>query len=240
MKIQFVTIILIVGTATLFTVSVLDQFNLHGTQISKEECMGGSECPGSTPIPSASIGNRTIEVALKLYSNSTTPSNVHYLWLKFFDAKTNQAIQHISFFLNITENNYSVLHDTFNAPAGILTLQVNSIGSSFNGTVIGDREPILNAWMPHDDEPVVVYAPVFNDANSTYHMNITMDTIDKDNNMFTDQGIAPRFDFYLNMKGQNQTITSPNVTVPEFTFAVPILLIGSVSMIIFYRMNIRK
>ncbi|HJT09186.1 MAG TPA: hypothetical protein VJ771_00200 [Candidatus Nitrosotalea sp.] len=234
------TIILIVGTATLFIVSVSSQLNMQEKQISRQECMGGSFCPGSPPIPSASVGNRTLEVVLKLYSNSTMPSNIHYLWLRFLDANTNQTVQHVSFFLNITENNYSELHDTFNAPTGILTLQINSIDSQFNGTVIGDHEPILNAWIPHDDNPVVVYAPAFNDTKLMYHLKITMDTIDKDNNIFADQVAAPRFDFYLDMKEQNQTITSPNVTVPEFPFVIPVLLVSITLLIAFHRIRFRK
>lgn len=165
--------------------------------------MGGPYCGGGMP-PSASVGNRTLEVALKLYSNATMPNNVHYLMVRFFDANTNQTLQHVSFFLNITENNYSELHDTFNAPTGILMLQVTTISTPFNGTVIGDQEPILHAWTPHDSKPIIVYSPVFNNVNSTYHLKITLDSIDRDNNLF-DESTAPQFDSHLNLKEQNVT-----------------------------------
>lgn len=192
---------------TLSTVSILNQFNMHGTQFSKEECMGGPYCPGSLPIPSASVGNRTLEVALKFYSNSTISNNVHYLWFRFFDANTNQTIQHVSFFLNVTDGGDSLLRGLFNAPMGIITLQANTITAPFNGTALGDREPILGGWMPHDDKPVVVYAPVFSDVNSIYRLKITMGTIDNDNNMFTDQSIAPQFVSDFNVKEQNMIKT---------------------------------
>ncbi|MGI0007739.1 MAG: hypothetical protein ACREAR_07070, partial [Nitrosotalea sp.] len=201
-------IIIISGTTILLMLSASSQFNMHENQISKEDCMGGQYCSGATQLPSASLGNRTIAVSLKLYSNSTMPS-VHYLWLRFFDESTNQTIQHVTFSLNVTKSSNSLLFDTFNAPAGIIILQVNGTSTPFNGTVLGDRESILGGWMQHNNrEPVVVYAPVFNDPTAKYYLNIVMYTIDQDDNMFT-TGTTPKFDFYLNSQDQNMILTIP-------------------------------
>ncbi|MDE1838453.1 MAG: hypothetical protein KGH87_00900 [Thaumarchaeota archaeon] len=214
MKTLYFLIILISGTTVLLTFSISNSFYASENQVSKEECMGGPYCPGSPPMPSASVGNKTLEVSLKLYSNSTMPNNVHYLWLRFFDENANQTIPHVTFFLNITKNNDSLLHDLFHTHTGMLTLQVNSSDIPFNGTVLGDREAILGGWLPHDNnKPVVVHAPVFNDANSTYHVQITMDTIDNDNNVFFDQSTAPRFDFYLNMHDKDMILSIPRFDV---------------------------
>jgi hypothetical protein len=197
------------GTVVLFMLSALNQFDMPEKQVSKEGCMGGQYCPGSTPIPSASLGNRTAAVSVKLYSNSTTPNDIHYLWLRFFDENTNQTIQHVTFFLNVTKGSDSLLHDTFNAPTGIITIQVNAINVPFNGTVFGDRESILGGWMQHNaKEPIVVYASAFNDASAKYNLNIVMYTIDQDGNIF-DTGVTPTFDFYLNLQDQNMILTIP-------------------------------
>ncbi len=191
---------------------------------------------GFYPLPPATVGNRTLDLALKLYSNSTTPSNTHYLWLRFFDANTNQTIQHVSFFLTVND---TLLRDTFHTHTGTIMLQIISIDTPFNGTVIADREPILHAWVPHsNDEPVIVYAPVFNNTNSMYHLKIKMDSIDYDSNLF-DESTMPQFSFNLNMKEQNQTLTSQNVAVPEFPVAIPVLLMGLTSLIVFSKMKIR-
>lgn len=206
--------------------------------------MGGSECPGARPLPSASVGNRTLEVALKLYSNSTMPNNIHYLWLRFFDANTNQTIHHVSFFLTVNENNNTLFRELLHTHTGTLVLQVNTIDTPFNGTVYADKEAILGGWVPHkDDKPIVVYAPLFNDTDSTYYMNIAMYTIDYDNNIFDETDnpqSVPHFNFYVNMKEQNQILVSPNMSVPEFPFAVPVLLAGVASLVVFYRIKIMK
>lgn len=172
-----------------------------------QDCMGGQFCGGKIQ-PSASVGDRDVTVSLKLYSHSTIPSNAHYLWLRFSDANTNQTIQHVSFFLNVTKDDESMLHDLFNTPNGVITLQVNSIGTAFNGTVLGDSEPMFGGWMPHGDEPVVVYAPAFDDATAKYRLNIVMYSIDQDNNTFT-MGTAPKFDFHLNLQDQDMILSIP-------------------------------
>lgn len=216
---------------------------MYGAQIYKEDCFAGPYCPGSPPIPSASVGHRILEVALKLYSNSTMSNNVHYLWFRFFDANTNQSINNVSFFLTMNKNNDTLFHELLYTPTGTLVLQVNAINTPFNNTVYADREPVLGGWVQHNDEPIVVYAPIFNDANSTYHMNIAMYTIDYVNNIFdsTDNPQSvPNFNFYVNMKEQNQILVSPNVSVPEFPFAIPVLLIGITSLIVLLRINLRN
>ncbi|MDE1863249.1 MAG: hypothetical protein KGI33_10080, partial [Thaumarchaeota archaeon] len=200
----------------------------------EEQCMGGRECPGGIPpSPPASIGNRRLELTLKIYPNSTMP-NVHYIWFRFFDANTNQTLHHITFFLHITNQSQLLFYELFHTHTGILEIRFIST-SGTKWYVTGDREPILGGWMPYkDDEPVTVHAPMFNDTKATYHFNVQIRTIDQDNNLFniTD---APVFDFYLNMKEQNQTITTPNITVPEFPFVIPVLLMGITIAAIFKR-----
>ena len=177
--------------------------------------IGTCFCPDD--IPSASMGKRTAEVATKLYSNSSMPGNVHYLWLRFLDANTNQTLKHVSFFLTFAQNNDTLFRELLHTHTGILTLQVNSVSTPFNGTVFAaDREPVLNGWVPHDDnEPILVYAPLFNDDNSTYHMNIVMHSVDIDNNIFNSD-VAPRFNSYIGMKEPDQILvaTLKNQTSP--------------------------
>lgn len=240
---HLVTVILTSGIAILFMLSVSNQLNISEKQISKEQCMGGPYCGGGMP-PSASLGNRIIEVALKLYSNSTMPSNTHFVWFRFFDANTNQTIHHVSFFLVITKQNQLLLKELLHTHTGMLTLQLNSINETFNGTVVGDHEPILNGWMPYNDyTPLIIFAPVFNDTNSTYHFEVQMFSIDRDNNIFSNTDIpngVPTFNFYLNMKEKDQTMISPNVTVPEFPVSEIILIISIILMIALYKIEFQK
>lgn len=211
-------LVIISCTIALISFTILDQIYTDKESFSKEQCMGGPYCAGYAPLPYPSIGNRTLESALKLYSNSTTSTNTHYLWFRFFDANTNQTIRHVSFFLTITNQNQLLFKELLHTHTGTLKLQLNSINGTFDGTVVGDREPILNGWVPHDDNiPLVVSAPVFNDTNLTYHFMVQMFSIDRDNNIFYTTDIPngePTFNFYLGIKDQNQTIISPDMSAP--------------------------
>ncbi|MDE1728888.1 MAG: hypothetical protein KGI02_08455 [Thaumarchaeota archaeon] len=160
-------------------------------------------------FPPASVGNRTIDLAIKLYSNSTMPDDTHYIWFRFFDKNTNQTIRHVSFFITITKQDHILFRDLLHTHTGILNTKViSTAGPKWN--VTADHEPILNGWAPYnDDEPIIVQAPLFNDYNSTYHLNVQMFSIDRDNNIFdsTDNPYSvPNFDLSFGMKDQNRTI----------------------------------
>lgn len=167
------------------------------------ECL----CP-SPSLSTASVGNRTVEVAARIYPTSTISTDTHYLWFRFFDANTNQTIQHVSFFLNITKKGGSVLHDLFHTDSGVFTLQIDSSNKSFNDTVFGNRDPILHGWMSYDNTPVIIHAPLFNQNDSSYNMTIVMYTIDRDNNLFGSN--YPQFRAYLSMNIPYQIVNSKN------------------------------
>ena len=124
MKTLYLSIIMISGVSILFAFSMLNQFNTSENQASKEQCVGGPSCPGATPMPS--IGNRTIYLATKLYSNSTMPDDTHYLWFRFFDANTNQTIYHVSFLLTITKQDHLLFRELLHTHTGILSCQVKN------------------------------------------------------------------------------------------------------------------
>ena len=167
----------------------------------------GQCCAGYVEvIPQPSIQNKTLAVALKL-SNNTLPSNDHHLWLRFFNAKNNQTIQHVSFLLSITNQNRLLFRGLLHTHTGILKLDIFSTAGP-GWTVKADREPILKAWVPkNDDEPIYIYAPLFNDSTITYHVNIKMYTIDYDSNIFSPSNV-PNFDLFLNTARQNEIITA--------------------------------
>lgn len=152
--------------------------------------------------PGASIGNRTLEVSTVL-SQDPSSTNTHYLHFRFFDGGANQTVRHVTFSLNITKNNKSLMFETFHTDSGFLTLQLNSIQSPFNGTVFGDKEPIFHAWVSHGGDPVIVYVPLFNEADARYGMNIKLYSIDRDNNLF-DPGKYPEFQTSLSIGEPSQ------------------------------------
>ncbi|MDE1863553.1 MAG: hypothetical protein KGI33_11665 [Thaumarchaeota archaeon] len=199
---------IILCTSALFASSAYLQLDKQQAQLSKEQCMGGSSCPGAAPFPSASVGNRTLDLAVRLYSNTTMPTGTHYLWFRFFDANTNQTIRHVSFFSTITQEGNVLFRELLHTHTGILNVKVVSTTSpSWN--VTASHEPILNGWVPYnDDEPIVVQAPVFNDPGTEYHLSVQMFSIDRDNNIFDNSNpySVPNFDLLLGIQDLNKTI----------------------------------
>ncbi|GEM_PF-1765582 len=207
--IHLATIIIIFGTTILFAFSISNRIDINENQLSKEQCMGGNECPGAPQMPSASVGNRTIEIAIKLYSSNTTPTGIHDIWFRFFDANTNQTIHHVSFFFTITKEGKVLFRELLHTHTGILNAKV-SHATGTTWSVEGDHEPILNGWVPYNgSDSIVMHVPLFNETGSTYHLSVQMFSIDRDNNIFdnTDNPYSvPNFALTFDTNVQNRTI----------------------------------
>ncbi|MDE1872743.1 MAG: hypothetical protein KGH99_04605 [Thaumarchaeota archaeon] len=154
-------------------------------------------------LPPASVGNRQVQLFIKLnptilYSGSGVQPTIFFRW---FDANTNQTLQHISFFLTITKHNQLLFRELLHTHTGILNMDITPTNST-TWTVYADKEPILNGWVPdNDDDPIDVIGPIFNEGG-LYHFNMQMFTIDYDNNIFdtTDNPASvPNFDAYLSV-----------------------------------------
>ncbi|MDE1764113.1 MAG: peptidase, partial [Thaumarchaeota archaeon] len=154
-------------------------------------------------LPPASVGNRQVQVFIKLnptilYSNSGIQPTVFFRW---FDANTNETLQHISFFLTVTKHNQLLFRELLHTHDGILNMEINP-NNDQTWTVYADKEPTLDAWVPDNgDDPIVVDGPIFNEGG-LYHFNIQMFSIDYDKNIFdttTNPQAIPNFDAYLSV-----------------------------------------
>lgn len=187
--------------------SIKSYSNEKSFQYAYGDCFPGCGQPEEN-FPSASVGNRTIELAIKLYLNSTVSDGTHYLWFRFFDKNTNQTMHHVSFFITITKQDQTLFRELLHTHTGILNAKViSTAGPQWN--VTASHEPILNGWVPYkDDEPIVVQAPVFNDLGTEYHLSIQMSSIDRDNNIFDNDNpySVPNFDLLLGMRDLNKTL----------------------------------
>lgn len=154
-------------------------------------------------LPPASVGNRQVQLFIQLtptilYSGSGQQPSIFFRW---FDANTNQTLQHISFFLTITKHNQLLFRELLHTHNGMLTMNITPTNSS-TWTVYADKEPILGGWVPDtDSDPIDVVGPIFNEGG-LYHFNMQMFSIDYDNNIFdtTDNPASvPNFDAYLSV-----------------------------------------
>lgn len=154
-------------------------------------------------LPPASVGNRQVQVFIKLnptilYSNSGVQPTVFFRW---FDANTNETLQHISFFLTITKHGQLLFRELLHTHTGILNVNVLPTNGP-TWTVMADQEPTLEAYVPdNDDDPIDIQGPIFNEGG-LYHFNIQMFSIDFDKNIFDtadNPQAIPTFDAYLSV-----------------------------------------
>lgn len=154
-------------------------------------------------LPPASVGNRQVQVFIKLnptilYSNSGVQPTVFFRW---FDANTNETLQHISFYLTITKHGQLLFRELLHTHTGILNVNVLPTNGP-TWTVMADQEPTLEAYVPdNDDDPIDIQGPIFNEGG-LYHFNIQMFSIDFDKNIFDtadNPQAIPTFDAYLSV-----------------------------------------
>lgn len=157
--------------------------------IHAQDCMGGPFCGGNTPF--APTLNRNVTVSLNFYSNYTIPNNVHYLWLRFFDAKTNESIKNVSFFINATKDNKVLMHELFYTKTGFMLMKFHPDSDMEKLIINGTSEPTLGGMMSENDT-LPITTSVFA-TNGTYHIHLEVLTIDYPNNII-DQNNPPTFD----------------------------------------------
>lgn len=150
-------------------------------------------------LPPASVGNRNVQLFIKLTPPIITSdtSQPREIYMRVFDANTNESIVHDSFFITITKHDQLLMRDLFHTHTGELTLDVTPTDTPGKWTIQGDQEPFLNAWVNQGGGPIPVFADALGEGG-LYHIHIELFAIDYDNNIFTpDQ--APKWDSYLSV-----------------------------------------
>ncbi|MGI0004014.1 MAG: peptidase [Candidatus Nitrosotenuis sp.] len=142
-------------------------------------------------LPPASFGNRQAALFIKISPPILTKDTIEdtYLQLKLYDAKTNQAVPHTSYFISAWKDDKLVLRNLFHAHSGDLTLKIVPKNIDVNDVIVyGDEVPQLpGAWTGYNDR-IDVHAPVLLDSG-LYHFEIRIFGIDYDKNIFAEQDI---------------------------------------------------
>jgi len=152
--------------------------------------MGGPFCGGNMQY-STPTENRNITVSLNFYSNSTMPDNVHYLWLRFFDAKNDTLIKNISFFINATKDDKVLMHQLFYTKTGLMLMKFYPSHDAEKLIINGTREPTLGGMMSENDT-LPITTSVFAESG-TYHVHLQALALVNTNEL-VDQNNPPTFD----------------------------------------------
>ncbi len=183
-------------------VSVLGQMTLHqvyGDGFTMEN------------LPPASVGNKKIQVFIQLTPPIIT-SNTNQdktMFLRIFDANTNETVQKYSLWIEISKDNQLLMRDLFSTNTGTITLKITPTDTIGKWIIQADQDPQLNSWMSQGGGPINVLAPILKEGG-LYHIHLELQSINFLNNLFTPD-TAPKFDSYLSVGDiSNHTITYNN------------------------------
>jgi predicted secreted protein with PEFG-CTERM motif len=119
------------------------------------------------------------------------PDNVHYLWLRFFDAKNDALIKKLTFFINATKDDKVLIHDLFYTKTGLMMMKFFPSRDMGEWTVNGTREPTLGGWMSENDT-LPITTSVFAE-NGIYRIHLEVLALVNANEL-VDQNNPPAFD----------------------------------------------
>ncbi len=167
-------------------------------------------------LPPANLGDRKAGLFIQVNPPILTVESVKNasVFLRFYDANTNQTIQHVSYFIKIEKGGKLLMQDLFHAHNGELTLKIDPKQSPVK--IFGDKEPILEGWTAMGG-PIVVQGPIFLEGG-LYHFAIEIFGVDFDNNIFK-PGDAPKFDSWLSVGD----ISSNSVTYQQKNYTVSVI-----------------
>ncbi|MFI5416943.1 MAG: peptidase [Nitrososphaerales archaeon] len=185
------------ATLLLSQVFSIAQFSAYGDGLTQEN------------LPPANFGNRQAALFIKISPPILTKDTVGdtYVQLRLFDSKTNESVQHTSYFISVWKDDKLLLRNLFHAHYGELTLKIVPTKVDVNDVVIyGDEVPqIPGAWTGFNDR-VDVHAPVLLDSG-LYHFEIKIFGIDYDQNIFAESNVKT-FNSWLSVGDiSNQKIT---------------------------------
>ena len=147
-------------------------------------------------LPPATVGDRQASLFTKvdppvLVSDS---NQKRFFELRLYDAKTNDNISNVNYFITITKGGKLLMRDLFYSQVG--PLKIEFIPREGQVSVYGSPEPFLGGWMSETGD-ITVQGPILLDGG-LYHFEIEIFGIDRPNNIFQPEK-APRFDSYLSV-----------------------------------------
>jgi len=148
-------------------------------------------------LPPASVGDREASLYTKISPPILTSESKEnsFFELRLFDAKTDETIKFVSYFIAVEKDDQLLMRDLFHSPTGPLKLKINPT-SSESITVFGSTEPFLGGWTSETGD-ITINGPLLLEGG-LYHFAIEIFGIDNPRNIFTPEN-APRFDSWLSV-----------------------------------------
>ena len=148
-------------------------------------------------LPPASVGNRNVQLFIKLSPPIITSdtSQPREIYMRLFDANTNETIMHDSIQVTITKHDQLLMRDLFHTHTGELTLRVTPT-NTLGWTIYGNEDFVLG-WMADEGGNIDLLAPVLGEGG-LYHIHMELLFMDSDKSQFAEKDI-PKWDSYLSV-----------------------------------------
>ena len=148
-------------------------------------------------LPPASVGDREASLYTKINPPILTSDSKEnaFFELRLFDAKTDENIKFVSYFITVEKDDQLLMRDLFHSPDGPLKFKINPIASG-SVNVSGSIEPFLGGWTSETGD-ITINGPLLLEGG-LYHFAIEIFGIDNPRNIFTPEN-APRFDSWLSV-----------------------------------------
>jgi hypothetical protein len=193
-----------------------------------------------TPILSQTVFAQNTTMIMHIQSEPTpfdlkSPQD-RQIHLRFLDANNN-PIKNMMFSITITRENQQLLISNFYSHSGNLTLnlQPSNVTSWFVYTGV-DNFGCADYGSLTDNFIIYVKGAL---QEGTYHFKIQPTLPHISYGCYIPKSMGINFETNLNLlDAYNETIT-PQI-IPEFPIAIPVLLIGIISVIVFYRVKFVK
>ena len=182
-----------------------------------------SPSDGSCFTPDMAISPITSNKCIGLFTKFTSSENstAKDLYLRFFNADTNQTTNNVSFFINVTKQDKILGHDLFYAHSGIFTIKFQPSVQVGDWIVNGDKDPVLGGFTSSNNT-VIIYSSTFT-KGGLYHIHTEVLAIDL---ALVNQTNTPKFDSWWSVddkgnisKYDNSTIsfgsTTPSVKIKD-------------------------
>ena len=148
-------------------------------------------------LPPASVGDREASLFTKISPpilTSDSKGNT-FFQLRLFDAKTNETIKFVSYFITVEKDGKLLMRDLFQSGQGPLKLKIDPVNSK-TVNVFGSQEPFLGGWTSETGD-ITISGPLLLEGG-LYHFTIEIFGIDNPRNIFKPDD-APRFDSWLSV-----------------------------------------
>lgn len=125
---------------------------------------------GGETLPPVKFGERNVTVFLTINPPTYEQTeNEHEIVVRFFDADTGEAINDVTYMVELSKGEKQIFNDLFYDELGNLYLKTKTTGSEIK--IYGKQEPSNRIWKADGSNPITIEGPIFT-SGGLYNFHI--------------------------------------------------------------------